>query len=1595
MSRPDVGAVYADEPHALWSGFRIELIAVACQPVSLDWLDETGNWHEFWRKEPSEAESRRLLSTTRPVLSAARTRALLDAIASETATLDWRQASRKARELILDFTGRSTPLQSYPNLFAHLDEPAGESCAGRFLPVRGWIFNSASPVKRVFICADPAGSVYVIFPKPRPDVASAHPHEPVPPKCGFEAMIMLPTRPPACLHLRIYAEFADGTTTLAIYRRFFFSHEISGKSAQIRSAILMGALVFAGIYRPQYWSNWMKALLTRNLANQSDTGARKNSVTHLRPDYCIAPAAEKPVATPRASDPLISILVPVFNTPERYLREMIDSVQAQTYPRWELCLADDASTLPHVRQLLADSARNDSRVHVIYRPKNGHISRATNSALTHAKGEFVALLDHDDLLAPDALRRVVEAIGTQPDAHFFYTNRDKIDDHGRHFDPENRGAWNPAMATTHNYLHHFTVIRRSIVLLAGAFRADYFGSQDLDLYLRCHELLQSGQIVYIPFVAYHWRAHAGSTASRGDQKDYMFDSARRAIEDALKRRGLRASPFLPDFGPFFGMNLHQLRWDAAILRDNPVSIVVAVPFSLRKEWRRCVDRLRDSVPADSVQMIVAIAGEPDEPLEGRTEIDAEWVIASTHAQLAELYNLGAALARNPLLLMLEASVIPGAAGWLEDLAGWLGVPGVAAAGPKLIGADGLLASAGWTIDQKNKLPLPLFAGDAVTDLLPPFLAHSARDALLIDPACVLTRTAVFRAFDGYDHRHFPGHFFAADFCLRLHAQYHRVIFTPQAVLRTCRANPAPFDEGEIFAFRKHHPDPADPWICPVPLATISIEQARKDWMPAATVEFPSGWFFLEQPYQGEEVRAGHQMLSGWCFAHPDKTIAELRIHLNGQPQLANLGEPRPDLAAMAAPGDQLFPAGFSLELELPSGRFQLEFEAYVTGSGWERICILDLNVRPCRAATKPMPAAPITAAHFMDSLEVLVKKTAGPPGKLLRSCSDDFAREASKQRRKRHPARPFHGYIDRPSPDIEPFYSEINVFGWLFHETQPIRRVVASFHLSNWIELQHQEELPAIAPNFPGNPRASRCGLFGRVPVPQDRPQPLSLRIWAELTDGSWHLVFILRCRMHTLGLTDLGTLRGMTAWELAQSALSLRLAYFRRGVQGPSWLSLWPVVTAVRRRIPTRIRKPTSQIVTSSALKPVTPRLLMVSHNLNREGAPLFLLELAQYCREQLEVPLTVVSTLEGSLRTDFEQLGANVRIIDRLELWSARTPEETNTALNRMAAELGASEASLVIANTVESFWAVTAALRIGRRSLFYIHEPAVLGVHYLNQSSVAVRRQAGVALAQASCVSFLNRATRAYYLKYSTGSNYRIQPGWTQLSPCSTRLAPTVRDQLRSRLGFTKHERVVINVGSVCPRKGQLFFIQAIEHLCRTSPALAASCRFLLIGAHDNPYAIGLRTLLTQTGLTNVELLPPTNRVHEYFSVADLFVLSSFEEGFSRVLLEAMAFELPIVSTAIHGIPEITRDGVEALLAPAGDAPAMAAAMQRLLQNKPLASRVGRAARARLEATFTAERVIPQHIATIMELAPELVPALPKSPASAVKDAIRAAI
>jgi GT2 family glycosyltransferase/glycosyltransferase involved in cell wall biosynthesis len=360
----------------------------------------------------------------------------------------------------------------------------------------------------------------------------------------------------------------------------------------------------------------------------------------------------------------------------------------------------------------------------------------------------------------------------------------------------------------------------------GGLREGFEGAQDIDLILRCVELIANENVVHVPFVCYHWRAHEESTASRGDQKGYLFDAARRSIADALKRRGLKAEPFLPPLMEENALCLHQLKWSPEVLAQNPVTIVI--PTKDRAELlAACVASLDRTVNWQYVQLIIVDDGSRDPAalellakLETRTDVRCR-VIRSESTDGAfnysRLVNRGSFLADTPLVLHLNNDIEALEPGWLEDLVGWSTVPGVGVVGARLLFPNETINHAGIWVAPKGGLAHAMFVGLPKDDFGYLFLPHAARNVTAVTGACLLTRADLYRQLGGFDETDFQVAYNDVDYCIRAAQAGFRTVYSPQATLLHVgsASRGKSYTVKEHLAFVHRYPELGDPFVSEV------------------------------------------------------------------------------------------------------------------------------------------------------------------------------------------------------------------------------------------------------------------------------------------------------------------------------------------------------------------------------------------------------------------------------------------------------------------------------------------------------------------------------------------------------------------------------------------------------------------------------------------------------------------------------------------------------------------------------------------------------------------------------------------------------------
>lgn len=478
--------------------------------------------------------------------------------------------------------------------------------------------------------------------------------------------------------------------------------------------------------------------------------------------------------------PLISILLPVYNPDLHLLEAAIESIQRQVYERWELCIADDASTDPAIRPFLEEKAREDDRIKLTFRKKNGHISACSNSALALATGEWCALLDQDDLFAEKALAFVAFEIERHPDAGLIYSDEDKLETDGTRSNPFLKTDWNPELFLGQNYINHLGVYRTKLLHEIGGFREGFEGSQDYDLALRCIERLSPAQVRHIPRILYHWRAVPGSLAAVVDAKPYAKQAARRAIADHLKRRGIAARvepcPESPES--------HRVVYE---LPAAPPPVSIVIPMRDRVALlKRCIASIREQTDYPPVELVI-VDNDSTEPATLKflrkieREIGARVVREKGAFNFSRLINCGAAAATGEVLAFLNNDIEANEPGWLREMVSHVVRPGVGAVGARLWYPDGTLQHGGVI------LGLGGVAGHAfprVPHGHPGYFnrAWLQQNCSAVTGACMLVRAKVFEEAGGFDETNLAISFNDVDFCLRLKAMGLRNVWTPYANL---------------------------------------------------------------------------------------------------------------------------------------------------------------------------------------------------------------------------------------------------------------------------------------------------------------------------------------------------------------------------------------------------------------------------------------------------------------------------------------------------------------------------------------------------------------------------------------------------------------------------------------------------------------------------------------------------------------------------------------------------------------------------------------------------------------------------------------------
>lgn len=610
------------------------------------------------------------------------------------------------------------------------DEPANDSSiSASVVSVRGWFFSQRS-VTSVMVAFNGSPGVKAALGLLRPDVAKAHPEREHAAHCGYEAQLPV-------------ADIEPGEHFIEIA---FRSGERCLQTLRIRIRII---------------SRTTTSGLSASNLNWNDS-AEDADLIRLAVDAS-------------GQQPLISVLMPVYNPRRDALECAIRSVIDQSYPVWELCIANDGSHAP-TGPVLDRLASLDSRIRVVHRKTRGGIAVASNSCLAMAKGDIIVPLDQDDELAPHALLYVADCSIRHPSYTLIYSDEDKLAPEGYRYDPFLKPDWSPDLLRSMNYIGHLMAMPRTLAAALGGFSTEHEGSQDYDLVLRASE--QAGEIVHIPSVLYHWRAAEGSVAKDPMAKPFAHEAALRAIADHVGRSGETAvveATALP--GRF------HVRYSIPL--GSSVSIIIAsggrLPI-LTKNLETLVAKTHYS----DYEIVVA-DNSRDEHVrnfisrwnrQGRSARYLDW--RNKPFNYSAINNAAARTCSTPLLLFLNDDTEVISPEWLDSMVELATRPVVGAVGAKLLYPDGRIQHAGVTLGVFDCCANS-FQG------VPPESTYFnfgdvIRNVAAVTGACLLTRSDVFWRVGGFDEQRYPIAFNDVDLCLKIGATRLRILYTPRAVL---------------------------------------------------------------------------------------------------------------------------------------------------------------------------------------------------------------------------------------------------------------------------------------------------------------------------------------------------------------------------------------------------------------------------------------------------------------------------------------------------------------------------------------------------------------------------------------------------------------------------------------------------------------------------------------------------------------------------------------------------------------------------------------------------------------------------------------------
>jgi GT2 family glycosyltransferase len=477
------------------------------------------------------------------------------------------------------------------------------------------------------------------------------------------------------------------------------------------------------------------------------------------------------------NNPKISIIMTTFNSNVFFLREAIESVRKQIYENWELCIADDCSANIEVLNLLNYYKKIDKRINIIFRKKNGHISAASNSALSISKGEWIVLLDHDDVIKVDALYWVVKEINLYPQVKMIYSDEDKLDEYGIRIDPYFKCDFNKHLFYSQNMFCHLGAFKNSLVKECNGFREGFEGSQDYDLTLRCLEKISQNQIRHIPKILYHWRKHANSTSYSILSKPYAVTNGKKALEEHFIRQNINAVIEITDFG-------YRPRY--LMPKKEPFVSLIIPTRNLYPFFKRCFESIISKTSYKNYEIIVVDNGSDDSEIlkyfsKISTYSNVKVIKDNRPFNFSQICNSAVKYVKGEYFGLINNDIEVINSDWLSEMMSFIIQPNIAAVGAKLLYPDNKIQHAGVIIGVGG------VAGHShkyYNSNDPGFFSrlNLVQNLSAVTAACLITNLKIFNEVKGFDEENLKVAFNDVDYCLKLINKNYDIIYTPFAQL---------------------------------------------------------------------------------------------------------------------------------------------------------------------------------------------------------------------------------------------------------------------------------------------------------------------------------------------------------------------------------------------------------------------------------------------------------------------------------------------------------------------------------------------------------------------------------------------------------------------------------------------------------------------------------------------------------------------------------------------------------------------------------------------------------------------------------------------